>query len=152
MRINQPHAPRFPAALFTAVVGLLMLPVGLASGLPGPLTAQAGDANRGREVVLDRERGHCLLCHQIAQLDAPFQGNIGPSLTAVGERLDAPILRQRIIDPTDINPDSAMPAYYRTEGLVQVAEAWRGRPVLNAQEVEDIVAYLQTLRGETDVD
>ena len=140
---------RPPLAVRVAVFATMLLTAGVASDLPGPLTDVAGDPARGRAIVLDRERGHCVLCHQVAQLDAPFQGNIGPPLDTVGERLGAAAMRQRIIDPTALNPNSAMPAYYRTEGLRQVATEWRGRPVLDAQEVEDVVAYLQTLRSET---
>jgi sulfur-oxidizing protein SoxX len=116
-----------------------------------PLTERGGDPERGRAAVLDRERGHCLLCHRIAQLDEGFQGNIGPPLSRVGERLTPAELRARLVDPTRLNPATAMPAYHRTERLRQVAEAYRGEPILTAQEVEDVVAFLETLvrrRGE----
>ena len=110
-----------------------------------PLTERAGDPERGRAAVLDRERGHCLLCHRIDQLDEDFQGNIGPPLSRVGERLTAAELRARLVDPTRLNPATVMPAYHRIEGLRQVAEAYRGEPILTAQEVEDVVAFLETL-------
>jgi sulfur-oxidizing protein SoxX len=112
-----------------------------------PLTAQPGDPQRGREVLLDRDRGHCLLCHRIAQLDEGFQGTIGPPLSDVGLRLDAARLRERLVDPTRLNPDTVMPAYYRVDDLRQVARDYEGQPILQAQEVEDVVAYLQTLAG-----
>ncbi len=120
--------------------------------LPPPLTEVSGDAERGRQVVLDRERGHCVLCHQVSQLDAGFQGNLGPDLSSVGNRLSEASLRQQVIDPTVINPNTVMPAYFRTQGLTQVAAEYRGETVLTAQEVEDVVAYLATLRGPADVD
>ncbi|MEO1078284.1 MAG: sulfur oxidation c-type cytochrome SoxX [Pseudomonadota bacterium] len=129
-----------PAALLA-----LLLPA-VATGAKTALTSVPGDPSRGRAVVLDRDRGHCLLCHRIAQLDEGFQGTIGPVLSDVGERLRASELRERIVDPTRLNPDTAMPAYYRVEGLRQVAEGFRDRPVLTAQEVEDVVAFLTTLR------
>jgi sulfur-oxidizing protein SoxX len=118
-----------------------------AAAMP-PLTDVPGDPGRGRAVVLDRDRGHCLLCHRIDQVDESFQGTIGPSLSKVGERLDEDTLRARLVDPTRLNPDTVMPAYYRVEGLRQVANAWRGRPILTAQEVEDVVAFLRTLTSD----
>ena len=111
-----------------------------------PLTDVPGDPERGREIVLDRDLGHCLLCHQINQLDEGFQGNIGPDLSQVGNRLSASLLRGRLIDPTRTNPESVMPAYHRTENLTQVGKAYVGKPILNAQQIEDVVAYLQTLK------
>ncbi len=114
-----------------------------------PLTDAPGDPGRGREAVLDRDRGHCLLCHRIAQIsEEGFQGNIGPPLADVGARLSPPELRARVVDPTQISPDTVMPAYYRVEDLRQVAGEYRGRPILTAQEVEDVVAFLLTLYGE----
>jgi sulfur-oxidizing protein SoxX len=128
-----------------AVAACLLLSLApVASGME-PLTDTPGDAARGRAVVLDRERGHCLLCHEIAQLDEGFQGNIGPPLSAVGARLSPAAIRSRLVDPTRLNPDTVMPAYYRVDGLRQVAEAHRGRPILSAQELEDVVAYVATL-------
>lgn len=124
---------------------LLLTPAVLAAP---PLTGVPGDPERGRAVVLDRDRGHCLLCHRIAQVNDDFQGSIGPSLSEVGGRLDAAALRARLVDPTRLNPDTVMPAYYRVEGLRQVADAYRGRPILTAQEVEDVVAFLATLTGD----
>ena len=124
---------------------ITLLPGTFATGME-PLTAVPGDAGNGRAVLLDRERGHCLLCHRVAQLDAEFQGSIGPPLSAVGSRLSAAEIRARVVDPTRINPDTIMPAYHRTEGLRQVADAFRGRPILTAQEIEDVVAFMRTLR------
>ncbi|MEE4277629.1 MAG: sulfur oxidation c-type cytochrome SoxX [Halieaceae bacterium] len=129
---------------------LLLLTLGVsvqASALPLQALAEVpGNAARGREAIVDRDRGHCLLCHRIAQIDEGFQGNIGPPLSDVGRRLSAARLRERIVDPTRLNPDTVMPAYHRINGLRQVADEYRGRPILSAQEIEDVVAYLQTLR------
>jgi sulfur-oxidizing protein SoxX len=117
-----------------------------------PLTQQPGDPQNGREVVIDRDRGHCLLCHQIAQINEGFQGNIGPPLSDVGSRLDAALLRERLVDPTRLNPDTVMPAYYRVDNLRQVAREYADQPILDAQEIEDVVAYLQTLTQALDVE
>ncbi|MEM7218052.1 MAG: sulfur oxidation c-type cytochrome SoxX [Pseudomonadota bacterium] len=121
-----------------------LLPLGLWVLLGAP-HARAGDPEAGRAVFIDRERGHCLLCHQVQQLDAPFQGNIGPDLSNVGARLDARMLRDRVTDPTRFNPDTAMPAYHRSDGLNQVMTRYADQPVLDAQELDDLVAYLLTL-------
>lgn len=114
------------------------------------LTDQPGNANNGLAVFLDRERGHCLLCHQVASLDATFQGNIGPDLSHVGEQLSEAQLRLRLVDGTRLNPNTVMPAYFRIDELRQVGTDYRGKTVLTAQEVEDVIAYLQTLRASND--
>jgi len=113
-----------------------------------PLTEVPGDAQRGRDVFLDRDAGHCLLCHQVEQLDAPFQGNLGPDLSDIGNRLSTAELRERIVDPTRMNPETVMPAYYRTRDLRQVGTAYLGKPILNAQQVEDVVTFVSTLKRQ----
>ena len=75
-----------------------------------------------------------------------FAGNVGPPLAGVGARLDAAQLRLRITDNLRVNPQTIMPSYYKAEGLDRVASAYRGKPILTAQQVEDVVAYLGTLR------
>ena len=107
--------------------------------------AQSGDPARGRAVVLARD-SNCLLCHAVPEAGVRFMGNVGPPLAGVGGRLDEGQLRLRIVDPARLNPGSAMPSYYRVEGLNQVAAAWKGKTVLTAQQVEDTIAYLLTLR------
>ena len=107
--------------------------------------AAASDAARGREVVMGRD-GNCLLCHAIPETGARFMGDLGPVLSGIGARLSAAQIRSRLIDPAFANADSSMPSYGRTEGLTQVGQAWRGKPILNAQQIEDVVAYLVSLR------
>lgn len=132
-------------------LALSMLLAGCAIPVAGmePLTDRPGNPERGRAVIVDRDRGHCLLCHAIEQVDERFQGNIGPPLSGVGDRLDAGQLRARIVDPTRLNPGTAMPAYFRSEGLQQVAKEYAGKPILTAQEVEDVVAFLTTLSADS---
>jgi sulfur-oxidizing protein SoxX len=113
--------------------------------LPEPLTSSPGDPARGREIVVGRD-ANCLFCHAIPETGERFMGNIGPPLSGVGSRLTAAQLRQRIVDPTRVKRDVAMPAYYRVDGLEQVAQQYRGRPILEAQQVEDVIAYLLTLK------
>lgn len=107
--------------------------------------AEAGDAARGKQVVVSRD-SNCLLCHSVPDAGARIMGNLGPPLAGVGARLSEAQLRLRIVDSLRLNPETIMPSYYRMDGLNQVGEAWRGKPVLTAQQVEDTVAYLLTLR------
>ncbi|MHA7859043.1 MAG: sulfur oxidation c-type cytochrome SoxX [Henriciella sp.] len=113
---------------------------------PKALTAVPGDAERGSDIFVDRERGHCVLCHAIEGLEAEFQGNVGPDLSLVGDRLSAGQLRLRIADYQIVRPGTLMPSYYRIHDLYQVAEAYQDDPVLTAQEVEDLVSYLSERR------
>jgi sulfur-oxidizing protein SoxX len=113
--------------------------------LPQPLTDTPGDPARGREIVVGRD-GNCLFCHAIPDAGGRFMGNIGPPLSGVGSKLTAGQLRLRIVDPTRLKRDIVMPAYHRVEGLDQVALAYRGKPILTAQQVEDVIAYLLTLK------
>ena len=111
-----------------------------------PLTAEPGDPMWGREVVLSRETGNCFLCHAIPDPGETRVGNIGPPLAGVGSRLNAAQLRLRLVDSTRINRATVMPPYYRITGLNQVASTFKGKPMLTAQQVEDVIAYLLTLR------
>ncbi len=113
--------------------------------IPEPLTATPGDATRGRTIALDRARGNCVTCHEMP-VSAAFQGNLGPPLAGVAERYQVGELRLRLVDSKRINPESNMPSYHRVEGLLGVGGRYRGRPILTAQEVEDVLAYLLTLR------
>lgn len=114
--------------------------------IPDALTSVPGDAKRGSEIFVDRERGHCVLCHAIEGLEAEFQGNVGPDLSLVGNRLSGGQLRLRIADYQIVRPGTLMPSYYRIHDLYQVAEAYQDAPVLTAQEVEDLVSYLSERR------
>jgi sulfur-oxidizing protein SoxX len=111
------------------------------------LTGRPGDPARGREIARSRDLGNCVLCHKLP-LEETFFGNVGPDLSLVGDRLTEKELRLRVVDSARINPDTIMPSYYRTEGLRRVAPAYRGKPVLTAEQVEDVIAFLMTLRGK----
>ena len=113
--------------------------------IPAPLTSEPGDPQRGRAIIVGRN-GNCLLCHAIPETGEKFMGNVAPPLSGIGSRASAGELRLRIVDPTRVNKDAAMPAYYREHGLDTVASEFRGKPILTAQQVEDVIAYLQTLR------
>lgn len=114
--------------------------------MPSSLTGAKGDPARGRAIVGNRQVGLCLLCHSGPFPEERFQGDLAPDLRGAGGRWTEGQLRLRIVDSGRINPRSIMPAYYRVEGLDRVAPAWRGKPVLTAEQVEDVVAFLTTLR------
>ncbi|MGH6814560.1 MAG: sulfur oxidation c-type cytochrome SoxX [Hyphomicrobiaceae bacterium] len=111
-----------------------------------PLDGRRGDAVWGQRIVRDREVGNCLICHTLPIPEERFQGELGPDLAGVAGRLSAGQIRLRLVDQTRIDPATIMPPYYRTDGLNNVARRYRARPVLNAQEIEDVIAYLMTLR------
>src|SRR5207237_8550679 len=113
--------------------------------IPQSLTGAKGDPARGRAIVANRQVGLCLLCHRGPFPDQRFQGNLAPDLRGAGSRWSEGQLRLRIVDSSRINPASIMPAYHRTEGLARVAPTWRGKPVLTAEQIEDVVAFLMTL-------
>ena len=111
-----------------------------------PLTSVPGNAAWGRAIVANRQVGLCLLCHTGPLPEERFQGNLAPDLAGAGTRWSEGQLRLRIVDASRINPDSIMPAYYRIDRLTRVAPAQRDKPILEAQQVEDVVAYLRTLK------
>ena len=118
----------------------------IGDAIPRSLTGQPGDPERGREVVVSREFGNCLLCHRMPIPGERFQGTIGPDLAGVAARLSEGQIRLRIVDASRLNPETIMPPYYRLEGLRRVLAASRGKPVLTAEQVEDVVAFLLTCR------
>jgi len=113
--------------------------------IPASLTGAKGDPARGRAIVANRQVGLCVLCHSGPFPEERFQGDLAPDLRSAA-RLSEGQIRQRIVDSTRINPQSIMPAYYRIEGLERVAPAYRGKTILSAEQIEDVVAYLTTLK------
>ncbi len=125
-----------PLAAFAVVDG----------GIPVPLTDAPGDAAKGRTIVGNRQIGMCQLCHQVPNAGDRFQGDISTNLAGAGVRWTVPQLRLRIVNSRLINPASVMPAYYRTDGLERVAATSRDKPILDAQQIEDVVAWLASLK------
>ena len=155
---------KFSAERFGSVIGLAAIlatgaaiPV-LAQGLrpyaviedaiPASLTGTKGDPARGRAIVVNRQVGLCLLCHSGPFPEEKFQGNLAPGLQGAGARWSEGQLRMRMVDSARLNPDTIMPAYYRIDGLARVSPAFAGKPVLTAEQIEDVVAYLATLRNQ----
>ena len=130
---------------------LLVLPllfVGKAVGedsIPASLTGAKGDPARGRAIVANRQVGLCLLCHTGPFPEERFQGDLAPDLRSAA-RLTEGQIRLRLVDSARVNPQTIMPSYYKTEELTRVAPAFRGKPVLTAEQIEDVVAYLVTLK------
>jgi L-cysteine S-thiosulfotransferase len=114
--------------------------------IPDPLTGSRGDPARGRTIVVQRQTGLCLLCHSGPFPEERFQGTIAPDLAGAGSRSSEGQLRLRMVDSGRINPATIMPSYYRIDGLTRVAPAFRGKPVLTAEQIEDVVAFLVTLK------
>jgi sulfur-oxidizing protein SoxX len=132
-----------------ALAALLLLPTAAwaqQDSIPQSLTGQPGDAARGRAIVANRTVGLCLLCHSAPIPEERFQGNLAPSLAGAGSRSTPGQLRLRLVDAARLNPDTIMPPYYRVDGLVRVARSFQGKTILSAQQVEDVVAYLATLK------
>ena len=116
------------------------------AGIAASLTGIPGDPSRGRAIVVNRQLGLCLLCHSGPFPEERLQGDLAPSLAGAGTRWSEAQLRLRIVDSKRLNPASLMPAYHRSEALVRVGKAWQGRPLLTAAQVEDVLAFLVTLR------
>jgi sulfur-oxidizing protein SoxX len=147
MRLGIPMQSAAVLLLAFACAGAAM-PGGAAPGIPAPLSDGAGDAARGRAIVANRQLGLCLLCHTAPIPEERFQGNLAPDLAGAGDRWSAPELRRRMVDASRLNPETIMPAYYKTDGLTRVSAVLQGKPILTAQQIEDVVAYLQTLRTQ----
>lgn len=137
------------AAWLAAVAWVSATAAAPEDGIATSLTGRPGDAARGAQLMQQRQKSLCVLCHSGPFPEPHLQGNIAPDLTGVGARLTAAQLRLRIVDMKRLNPQTIMPTYYapvadNTE--VRVGAQWRGQPILDAAEIEDLVAYLQTLR------
>lgn len=127
----------------------ILVPYQIVGGaIPQALTTTPGDPERGRRLVLDRDGGDCPICHGMPLPQRAFHGTVGPPLDGIGRRSTAGVLRLRLVDPKVLNPATIMPAYYKVTGLHQVLERYRGRPILTAQQIEDVIAYLLTLTEE----
>ena len=115
--------------------------------IPQPLTKQPGDPARGRRVIADASNSTCLICHEVPALaELPDQGKIAPPLEGLGSRYTAAELRLRLVNAKLITPDTMMPAYYRTEGLTRVQPQFAGRTIYSAQDIEDAIAFLLTIK------
>lgn len=150
---RRPIGPRRAAGMVLAMVMLAPVLAGagamadpVADGIPAPLDGKVGDPVRGRRIVADRTVGLCLMCHSGPIPEVRQQGDVAPDLAGAGARWSAAQLRLRIVDSRRLTPGSIMPPFFGTEGATRVAARFAGRPILDAQQVEDVVAYLETLQ------
>jgi sulfur-oxidizing protein SoxX len=112
-----------------------------------PLCGLSGDALRGKKIASDSHMGNCLACHQLPIPGIEAYGTIGPPLQGIASRLTEAQIRVRIVDTRNINPMSIMPGFYRDPRLInRPAKPYRGKTFLTAQQVEDVIAYLVTLK------
>jgi len=116
------------------------------SSIPKSLTGKPGDAKKGRKTAINRKKGNCLACHSMPTPEQPYHGQIGPDLKGVASRYKEGEIRLRVVDPKIVNGDTIMPAFYRNDGLHRVLKKFKGKTVLSAAEVEDVVAYMMTLK------
>ncbi|WP_298269536.1 sulfur oxidation c-type cytochrome SoxX [uncultured Bradyrhizobium sp.] len=117
----------------------------IGDAIPASLTGTKGDATRGRSLIVERS-STCILCHSGPFPEQAFQGDLAPNLSGSGARWSEGQLRLRLVDASRLDAATIMPSYYRVDGLTRVGAAWRGKPILSAEQIEDIVAYLETLR------
>ena len=113
------------------------------------LTGVKGDPAKGRAIVVERQKGLCLLCHSGPFPEERFQGDLAPSLAGTGSRMSEGEIRLRMVDSTKVNEKTIMPPYYKTEGLERVAANYKAKTLLNAQEIEDVIAFLVSLKDDT---
>jgi len=142
--------------LFAATLALFLVDARAQEGLrsyviigdaiPDSLTGKAGDVARGRAIVADRSIGLCLLCHRAPIPEERFQGNLAPDLAETGTRWSEGQLRLWLVDASRLKPDTIMPPYYRLDRLQRVAGVYAGKPILSAQQIEDVVVYLASLK------
>lgn len=117
------------------------------------LSGMVGDPAAGLEIMITRGKGNCIACHQVTELEEyPFHGEVGPSLDGVADRWTEEDLRGIVANAKMTFPGTIMPAFYKVEGFVRPGDAYTGKPaegalepLLTAQEIEDVVAYLMTL-------
>lgn len=114
--------------------------------IPKSLTGTPGDPAAGKKTFINRKAGNCLTCHTAPIPEEQFHGNVAPDLTGVAGRLTEGEIRLRVVNAKIDNPESVMPAFYRTSGMQQILKGFEDKPILTAQEVEDVVAYLMTLK------
>ena len=133
------------AGVFCIALALSNTAFGL-DEIPASLTGAKGDPVRGRAIVADRQVGLCLLCHSAPIPEERFQGDLAPPLAGVGARYSEAQLRLRVVDPRRVDPQSFMPAFHSASNPSRVGAQWAGKPILSAQQVEDVVAWLATLR------
>ncbi|MEL7115903.1 MAG: sulfur oxidation c-type cytochrome SoxX [Pseudomonadota bacterium] len=118
-------------------------------GVSASLTGTPGDPANGAKVFANRKQGNCLACHENSDMaDALFHGEVGPTLDGVGSRWEEADLRGILTNSKMMFEGTIMPAFYIDAGYTRASEKFEGKPILTAQQVEDVLAYLKTLTDE----
>ncbi|MFC1672859.1 sulfur oxidation c-type cytochrome SoxX [Pseudomonadota bacterium] len=147
------HSKLLNAAIAFAVVGSVsagaqsadMGPTIVDGTIPASLTGKAGDAANGRKIAINRKKGNCLACHVMPIPEQQFHGLTGTDLNGVSSRISEAELRMRLVDAKVINEDTMMPSFFKT-GQHRVLKKFEGKTILSAQEVEDVIAYVMTIK------
>ena len=134
------------ALAFDAAAAEMMSYKVVNDAIPQSLTGKAGDPAKGKKIAISRKKGNCLACHAMPIPEQADHGEVGPSLVGVASRMSAGEMRVRIVNPKLLNADTIMPAFYRADGLHRVLKKWQGKTVISAQDIEDVIAYLLTLK------
>ncbi len=115
--------------------------------IPASLTGKAGDPVAGKKIAISRKKGNCLACHVMPIPEEQFHGEVGPDISEVGSHFTEAELRMRLVDPKVLNPDTIMPAFLKP-GTHDVLKKFEGKTIVGAQDIEDMIAYLMTLKGQ----
>jgi L-cysteine S-thiosulfotransferase len=135
-----------PAAAAEAIAPLAKIVI-VDGAVPNPLTSLPGRAAEGSKIMLGKALGNCIACHKVSELSSePFHGELGPPLDGAADRWSEAQLRLIVVNAKAVFPDTVMPAFYRNEGLNRVRPEFAGTTILTAQQVEDVVAFLKTLK------
>ncbi len=111
------------------------------------LTGVAGDAASGRKLFMNRKKGNCLACHVNSDMaEQTFHGEVGPELDGVADRWNTAELRGILVNSKNMFEGTIMPAFYRDSGYNRILKKFDGKTILSAQEVEDLLAYVMTLK------
>lgn len=123
--------------------------------IPKSLTDKRGNARRGEAIMIDRKKGNCLACHRISNFEDKANdnpnaygdmGEVGPSLDGIANRYKPGQLRLLLVNAKEIFPDTIMPAFYHIKGLYRVGKSYDKKPILERQEIEDVLSFLLTLK------
>ena len=136
----------FSVATSAVAAEKLMYTIKGGESIPKSLTGKPGDAKNGRKLSINRKKGNCLACHVMPIPEQAFHGKIGPTLMNIASRMSEGEMRLRIVDPKVINPDTIMPAFYKKDGFTRVLKKFQGKTMLSAAQIEDIIAYLKTIK------
>ena len=137
----------FSSALYAETISPGNIKFGENGEVELALTGVAGDATSGRKLFMNRKKGNCLACHVNSEMaEQTFHGDVGPELDGVANRWGAAELRGILVNSKNMFEGTIMPAFYKDSGYNRILKKFDGKTILSAQEVEDLLAYVMTLR------